>query len=64
MDQLPAAQAAALRLPVLEELSLPAAAERLQISAMSVSHREVRLATPLAQRETIAALRHQFAGGG
>jgi hypothetical protein len=42
VEQLPAAQATALRLTLLEGLSLRAAAERLQISAMSVSHREVR----------------------
>ena len=64
VEQLPAAQATALRLTLLEGLSLRAAAERLQISAMSVSHREVRLATPLAQKKAIAALRQQLAGGG
>ncbi|EAQ68734.1 RNA polymerase sigma factor/ sigma-70 family protein [Synechococcus sp. RS9909] len=36
VDQLPAAQATALRLTVLEGLSLRAAAERLEISCMSV----------------------------
>ncbi len=36
VEQLPAAQARALRLTLLEGLSLRAAAERLQISAMSV----------------------------
>jgi DNA-directed RNA polymerase specialized sigma24 family protein len=43
VEQLPAAQATALRLTVLEGLSLRAAAAQLQISPMAVSHREVRL---------------------
>ena len=64
VDQLPAARATALRLTILEGLSLRAAAERLEISAMSVSHREVRLVTPRAQKKAIAALRQQLAGGG
>ncbi len=64
VDQLPAAQATALRLTVLEGLSLRAAAEWLEISAMSVSHREVRLAAQRAQKKTIAALRQQLSGGG
>ncbi len=55
VDQLPAAQATALRLTLLEGLSLRAAAERLQISAMSVQR---------AQKKAIAALRQQLAGGG
>jgi RNA polymerase sigma factor (sigma-70 family) len=55
VEQLPAAQATALRLTVLEGLSLRAAAERLQISAMSVQR---------AQKKAIAALRQQLAGGG
>ena len=55
LDQLPAAQAAALRLTLLEGLSLRAAAERLQISPMSVQR---------AQKKAIAALREQLAGGG
>ncbi|MFU8886785.1 MAG: sigma-70 family RNA polymerase sigma factor [Cyanobacteriota bacterium] len=55
VDQLPAAQATALRLTLLEGLSLRAAAERLEISAMSVQR---------AQKKAIAALRHQLAGGG
>jgi RNA polymerase sigma factor (sigma-70 family) len=55
VDQLPAAQASALRLTVLEGLSLRAAAERLELSAMSVQR---------AQRKAIAALRQQLAGGG
>ncbi len=55
VDQLPAAQATALRLTVLEGLSLRAAAERLEISAMSVQR---------AQRKAIAALREQLAGAG
>jgi RNA polymerase sigma factor (sigma-70 family) len=64
VDQLPAAQATALRLTLLEGLSLRAAAERLEISVMSVSHREVRLATLLAQKKALAALRQQLAGAG
>jgi RNA polymerase sigma factor (sigma-70 family) len=55
VDQLPAGQATALRLTLLEGLSLRAAAERLQISAMSVQR---------AQKKAIAALRQQLAGGG
>jgi RNA polymerase sigma-B factor len=55
VDQLPAAQATALRLTVLDGLSLRAAAERLKISAMSVQR---------AQKKAIAALRQQLAGGG
>ena len=43
VDQMPAAQAKALRPTVLEGLSLRAAAEQLENSAMSVSHRDVRL---------------------
>ena len=48
VDQLPAAQATALRLTVLEGLSLRAAAEQLQISAMSVQR---------AQKKAIESLR-------
>ena len=55
VDQLPAAQATALRLTFLEGLSLRAAAERLQISPMAVQR---------AQKKAIAALREQLAGGG
>jgi RNA polymerase sigma-B factor len=55
VDQLPAAQATALRLTVLEGLSLRAAAQRLEISAMSVQR---------AQKKAIAALRQQLSGGG
>ena len=51
VDQLPAAQATALRLTVLEGLSLRAAAERLEISVMSVQR---------AQKKAIAALRQQL----
>ncbi len=54
VDQLPAAQATALRLTVLEGLSLRAAAERLEISCMSVQR---------AQKKAIAALRQQLGGG-
>ncbi|WP_255000919.1 sigma-70 family RNA polymerase sigma factor [Cyanobium sp. Alchichica 3B3-8F6] len=52
VEQLPAAQAMALRLTILEGLSLRAAAERLEISAMSVQR---------AQRKALAALRQQLA---
>ena len=55
VEQLPAAQATALRLTVLEGLSLRQAAERLEISCMSVQR---------AQKKAIAALREQLAGGG
>ncbi len=55
VDQLPAAQATALRLTILEGLSLRAAAERLEISAMSVQR---------AQKKAITALRQQLVGGG
>ena len=51
VDQLPAAQATALRLTFLEGLSLRAAAERLQISPMAVQR---------AQKKTIAALRQRL----
>jgi len=51
VEQLPAGQATALRLTVLEDLSLRAAAERLQISAMSVQR---------AQKKALAALRLQL----
>ena len=55
VEQLPAGQATALRLTLLECLSLRAAAKRLQISAMSVQR---------AQKKALAALRKQLAGGG
>ena len=55
VDQLPAAQATALRLTVLEGLSLRAAAEQLQISAMSVQR---------AQKKALDALRQQLVGAG
>jgi len=55
VDQLPAAQATALRLTVLEGLSLRQAAEQLQISAMSVQR---------AQKKALEALRQQLAGAG
>jgi DNA-directed RNA polymerase specialized sigma24 family protein len=64
VEQLPAAQATALRLTVLHGLSLRAAAAKLQISPMAVSHREVRLATLLAQKMALAALRQQLVGVG
>jgi RNA polymerase sigma factor (sigma-70 family) len=55
VEQLPAAQATALRLTILEGLSLRQAATRLEISCMSVQR---------AQKKAIAALRQQLAGGG
>jgi RNA polymerase sigma-B factor len=55
VDQLPSAQATALRLTVLEGLSLRQAAERLEISCMSVQR---------AQKKALAALRQQLGGGG
>jgi RNA polymerase sigma factor (sigma-70 family) len=55
VEQLPAAQATALRLTVLEGLSLRQAATRLEISAMSVQR---------AQKKALGALRQQLAGGG
>ena len=55
VDQLPAAQATALRLTVLEGLSLRQAAEQLQISAMSVQR---------AQKKALEALRQQLVGAG
>jgi len=55
LDQLPAAQATALRLTLLEGLSLRAAAQKLESSAMSVQR---------AQKKAIAALRQQLSGGG
>jgi RNA polymerase sigma-B factor len=64
VEQLPAAQATALRLTVLEGLSLRAAAAQLQISPMAVSHREVRLATQRAQKKALAALRQQLVRAG
>jgi RNA polymerase sigma-B factor len=55
VEQLPAAQATALRLTVLEGLSLRQAATRLEISCMSVQR---------AQKKALAALRQQLVGGG
>jgi RNA polymerase sigma factor (sigma-70 family) len=55
VEQLPAAQATALRLTVLEGLSLRQAATQLEISCMSVQR---------AQKKALAALRQQLAGGG
>ena len=55
VDQLPAAQATALRLTVMEGLSLRAAAQKLEISCMSVQR---------AQKKAITALRQQLCGGG
>ncbi len=55
VDQLPAVQATALRLTVLEGLSLRQAAERLELSCMSVQR---------AQKKALAALREQLAVGG
>ena len=64
VEQPPSAQATALRLTVLDCLCLRAAAAQLQISPMAVSHREVRLASPLAQKKALAALRQQLVGAG
>jgi RNA polymerase sigma factor (sigma-70 family) len=55
VEQLPAAQAAALRLTVLEGLSLRAAGTQLGLSAMTVQR---------AQQRAIAALRQQLVAGG
>ena len=61
---LPASQATALRLTVLECLCLRATAAQLQISPIAESHREVRLAIPLPQKKALAALRQQLVGAG
>jgi RNA polymerase sigma-B factor len=55
VEQLPAAQATALRLTVLEGLSLRAAAAQLQISPMAVQR---------AQKKALAALRQQLVWAG
>ena len=55
VEQLPAAQATALRLTVLDGLSLRAAAAQLQISPMAVQR---------AQKMALAALRQQLVGTG
>jgi len=55
VEQLPAAQATALRLTVLEGLSLRAAAAQLQISPMAVQR---------AQKKALATLRQQLVGAG
>jgi len=55
VDQLPAAQATALRLTILEGLSLREAGQKLGISAMSVQR---------AQKKALEALRVQLAGAG
>ena len=55
VEQLPAAQATALRLTLLEGLSLRAAGLKLGLSAMAVQR---------AQKKAIAALRLQLVGGG
>ena len=55
VEQLPAAQATALRLTVLEGLSLRAAAAQLQISPMAVQR---------AQKKALAALRQQLLRAG
>ncbi len=55
VEQLPAVQATALRLTVLEGLSLRAAAAQLQISPMAVQR---------AQKKAFAALRQQLVGAG
>lgn len=51
LDQLPAIQATALRLTLLEGLSLRAAAQKLEISPMSVQR---------AQKKAVAALKEVF----
>jgi len=55
LEQLPAAQATALRLTVLDGLYLRAAAAQLQISPMAVQR---------AQKKALAALRQQLVGAG
>ena len=55
VEQLPAAQATALRLTILKGLSLRAAAAQLQISPMAVQR---------AQKKALAALRLRLVGGG
>ena len=55
VEQLPAAQATALRLTILEALSLRAAAAHLQISPMAVQR---------AQKKALAALRQKLVGAG
>jgi DNA-directed RNA polymerase specialized sigma24 family protein len=55
VEHLPAAQATALRLTVLEGLSLRAAAAQLQNSPMAVQR---------AQKKALAALRQQRVGVG
>jgi len=55
VEQLPAAQATALLLTVLEGLSLRAAAAQLHISPMAVQR---------AQKKALAALRQQLVGAG
>jgi RNA polymerase sigma factor (sigma-70 family) len=55
VEQLPAAQATALRLTVLEGLSLRAAAAQLQISPMAVQR---------AQKKALATLRQQLEEAG
>jgi RNA polymerase sigma factor (sigma-70 family) len=55
VDQLPAAQATALRLTILKGLSLRASGLKLGISAMAVQR---------AQKKALEALRQQLVGGG
>ncbi len=50
VEQLPAAQATALRLTVLEGLSLRGAASRLELSAMSVQRAQKKALVALRQR--------------
>ena len=47
-----------------ERISVLAAAWRLEISTVSVSQREVRLAAQRAQKKALSALRQQLVGGG
>ena len=47
-----------------DDLALEQLVEQLQISAMSVSHREERLAAQRAPKKALEALRQQLAGAG
>jgi RNA polymerase sigma-B factor len=55
VEQLPAAQATALRLTVLEGLSIRQAAERLEISCMSVQRPRRRPSQPCASSSQVGA---------
>jgi RNA polymerase sigma-B factor len=60
VEQLPAAQATALRFTILEGLSLRLQQSSCSRSAMSVSHCEVRLAVQRAQKKALEAMRQQL----